>query len=318
MTPEVHHQFTEVNGLRYHLAICGQGPLVLFTHGFPESWYSWRKQLPFLANAGFQAVAVDMPGYGQTDKPKAVERYNQIAISDDMAALATALGHNTFVSVGHDWGAPTAWHTALRFPERVRGVVGMSVPYGGRPPQPPTQGFKKLMQDKFFYMLYFQPPGVAEAELEPELASFLRRFWWSTCSESDVDFFKSVPAEGTQLFDVMPDPGHLPSFIEQDEANYYFEQFSRSGLRGPLNYYRNLDRNWELSESYAQARFLKPALFLYGDKDPVPHFGGEMQRMPEYLSDLRQIEVADCGHWIQQEQAEQVNQHLLNFLHQLK
>lgn len=317
MSQPIQHSQQTVNGLSYHLASCGEGPLVLFTHGFPESWYSWRHQLPAVADAGFRAVAVDMPGYGDTDKPQDPARYNQVAISDDMAALATQLGYEQFVSVGHDWGAPTAWHTALRFPERVRAVVAMSVPYGGRPPQPPTQGFAQLMGDSFFYMLYFQKPGVAERELESDIARFLRSFWWSASVEGTGGFdTRQVPAN-SGLFDAMPDPKQLPSFISNEEAQYYIEQFSAHGLRGPLNYYRNLDRTWELSGAYAQQRIEQPALFLYGDHDPVPLMGGEMKRMKTTVAQLTQHCIKQCGHWTQQEQPELVNEYLINFLQQL-
>ncbi|MAZ88059.1 MAG: epoxide hydrolase [Cellvibrionaceae bacterium] len=317
MTSDFHHSFITVNQLRYHLVTCGEGPLVLFTHGFPESWYSWRNQLPALAEAGYRAVAVDMPGYGKTDKPEDPSRYNQIAISDDMAAIADSLGYDTFVSVGHDWGAPTAWNTALRFPDRVRAVVGMSIPYGGRSLTPPTQGFKRLFSDCFFYMLYFQTPGVAEAELESDIPRFLRSFWWSSSVEGKGGFDTTSVGADKALFDAMPDPGQLPAFISEEEADYYRSEFTQNGLRGPLNYYRNLDRNWELSESYKDATVTQPSLFLYGDCDPIPHVGGEFKRMKESLPKLTTKLIENCGHWTQQEQPETVNRHLIEFLQQL-
>ena len=317
MSEHFEHLHVTVNQLQYHLVSCGEGPLVLFTHGFPESWYSWRNQLPALADAGYRAVAVDMPGYGDTDKPEDAARYNQIAISDDMAAIASALGYETFVSVGHDWGAPTAWHTALRFPDRVRAVVGMSVPYGGRPPQPPTKGFAKLYPDSFFYMLYFQQPGVAETEIESDVDRFLRCFWWhwSAIGKGGFDTSK-IPATST-LFEAIPDPKQLPDFIDEDEADFYRSAFKRNGLRGPLNYYRNLDRTWELSEPYKDATLKQPAMFLYGDLDPVPFFGGDLKRMQNNTPQLETQVVDNCGHWMQQEQPEAVNAHLIRFLNQL-
>lgn len=310
----INHRRIEVNGINIHIAEAGEGPLIVMTHGFPESWYSWRAQLPALAKAGFKAVALDMPGYGESDAPEDIHRYNQIALSDDVAAIATELGYDEFIVMGHDWGAPTAWHTALRFPERVKAVVGMSVPYGGRPPQPPTQGFRYLFKDSFFYMLYFQEVGVAEAELETDIPRFLRSFLFSCTAENPNGFDTSkFPATAT-LLEVMKDPERLPKWLPEDEFNYYVEQFKTKGLRGPLNYYRNLDHTWSLSEHLKDTLIECPALFLAGDKDPIPHFGGEMKRMLKYVPNIKTVTIPDCGHWTQQEQPELVNKELLEFL----
>ncbi|GAB3106378.1 alpha/beta hydrolase [Aestuariicella hydrocarbonica] len=313
----IEDSYLNVNGLRYHLVSCGSGPLVLLTHGFPESWYSWRHQLPALAKAGFKAVALDMPGYGDTDKPDAVERYSQVALSDDIADIATQLDYETFVCVGHDWGAPTAWHTTLRFPERVRAVAAMSVPYGGRSARPPTEGFKRLFADKFYYILYFQLPGVAEAELESDIPRFLRSFWWPVSAEGNGTFAREDQPHDAQLFQAMPDPGQLPEFMTETEANHYIQAFTQHGLRGPLNYYRNIDRNWALSNNYGNNTITQPALFLYGDRDPVPMVGGELERMKHIVPGVEIQKLEKCGHWIQQEKPEEVNSRLIHFLKQL-
>lgn len=314
---EIVHSYLTVNGLRYHLASCGDGPLVLFTHGFPECWYSWRHQLPSVAKAGFRAVAIDMPGYGDTDTPPNVERYNQVDLSDDVADIATQLGYETFVCVGHDWGAPTAWHTTLRFPERVRGVAAMSVPYGGRSSRRPTEGFKRLFADTFYYILYFQQPGVAEAELESDIPRFLRSFWVPVGTGKGGKFSQQVFPADAKLFEAMADPGTMPHFLTQTEANYYIDTFTKNGLTGPLNYYRNIDRNWALSESYGNNTITQPALFLYGDYDPVPTVGSELERMQTIVPNVEIHKLNNCGHWIQQEKSEEVNSHLISFLQQL-
>lgn len=310
----IQHRIIPVNNINIKIAEIGKGPLIILTHGFPESWYSWRHQLPVLAQAGYKAVALDMPGYGESDAPEDIHRYNQIALSDDIAALATELGYEHFIVIGHDWGAPTAWYTALRFPERVDAVVGMSVPYGGRPPLPPTQGFKHLFKDCFFYMLYFQEPGVAEAELEADLPRFLRSFLFSCCGENPKGFNTTQFPTTAKLLEVMQDPGRLPKWLSQEEFDYYLAQFGNKGLRGPLNYYRNLDHTWMLSEDLKDARVEQPALFIAGDCDPVPRFGREMARMQQYVPLVKTLTVPDCGHWTQQEQPELVNQALLDFL----
>lgn len=310
----IQHRQITVNDICLHIADIGEGPLVIFIHGFPESWYSWRHQLPAIAQAGYRAVALDMPGYGDSDAPGNIHRYNQIALSNDIAALATALGYEQFVVVGHDWGAPTAWYTALRFPERVDAVVAMSVPYGGRPPHPPTQGFRQLFKDSFFYMLYFQEPGVAEAELEADLPRFLRSFLFSCCAENPNGFDTRQFPTTAKLLEVLKDPSRLPRWLSEPEFNYYLEQFKTHGLRGPLNYYRNLDHTWTLSEDLQGRQITQPALFLAGDCDPIPRFGREIQRMQEHVPRLTTLTVPNCGHWTQQEQPQLVNRELLAFL----
>jgi len=310
----IQHRNLCINELNLHIAEAGEGPLIILIHGFPESWYSWRHQIAVLADAGYKVIALDMPGYGESDAPADMHRYNQIALSDDITSLATELGYEHFIVIGHDWGAPTAWHTALRFPNRVDAVVGMSVPYGGRPPQPPTQGFRHLFKEAFFYMLYFQEPGIAEAELEADLPRFLRAFLFSCCGENPSGFDSSQFPSTAKLLEVMKDPGRLPKWLETDEFSYYLRQFEKKGLRGPLNYYRNLDYTWQLSEELTDVCIEQPALFLAGDNDPIPLFGREMERMLRYVTQVESVIVPDCGHWTQQEQPDFVNNALLSFL----
>src|SRR5215467_6468656 len=135
--PDISHRTVETNGIHMHVAEAGEGPLVLFLHGFPESWYSWRHQLAALAEAGYHAVAPDQRGYGQTDRPEAVESYTQLELVAHVVGLLDALDTEQAVVVGHDWGAPVAWNTALLHPDRVRGVAGLSVPYIPRGPREP-------------------------------------------------------------------------------------------------------------------------------------------------------------------------------------
>lgn len=323
--PQLQHRQIQVNDLSLHIAEQGpeqdlgkgMAPLVILIHGFPESWYSWRHQIPVLAEAGYKVVALDMPGYGDSDVPADILRYNQVALSDDIAALASALGYEEFIVVGHDWGAPTAWMTALRFPERVNAVVGMSVPYGGRPPQPPTVGFRQLFKDCFFYMLYFQQPGVAEAELEADISVFLRSFLFSCCGENPKGFNTTQFSADATLLQVMKDPKCLPKWLSEEEFHYYRQSFEKTGLRGSLNYYRNLDHTWALTEGLKDRKIEQPALFLAGDSDPVPHFGRELERMSTIVPRVASVTIDDCGHWTQQEQPQAVNRELLAFLKSL-
>ncbi|MEM7379439.1 MAG: alpha/beta hydrolase [Pseudomonadota bacterium] len=315
---KVVHRSVHVHGVQYHLVEHADtdvsAPLVLLLHGFPESWFSWRHQLQPLAHAGLRAIALDMPGYGQTDVPCDVSRTNQVALSDDVAAIATALGYTHFDVVGHDWGAPTAWYAALRFPERVQRVAALSVPYGGQPPRPPTEGFKRLFAECFFYMQYFQTPGVAEAELEPDVPRFLRSFLFSCCGENPRGFDTRTHPPSATLLEVMADPGRLPAWLSPAEFDFYVAEFERVGLRGPLSYYRNLDTTWQMSRSLAGVPVRQPALFVAGDCDPVPRFGGEFDRMQAAVPQVRCHTLANCGHWTQQERPDEVNALLVDFL----
>ena len=175
---EITHRTVEANGIRIHLAEAGEGPLVLLCHGFPESWYSWRSQLKAFADAGYHAVAPDMRGYGETDRPEEIEKYTLFHLVGDMIGVVDALGAERAVIVGHDWGAPVAWHAALLRPDRFRGVVGLSVPFRPRGSTRPTSAMPRT-ETSLFYQLYFQEPGVAEAELERDPRSAIRRLIFS-------------------------------------------------------------------------------------------------------------------------------------------
>ena len=180
---ELTHRMVETNGIKIHLAEQGEGPVVLMLHGFPESWYSWRHQLPALADAGYHVICPDVRGYGQSDAPEAIEAYSMKQLTADAVGILDALDIENAVVVGHDWGAPMAWNSAFLYPDRFRAVVGMSVPFSQRGPMPPTQLFKQVFKDNFFYILYFQEPGVAEAELEADVRRFLRLFMHSASAD---------------------------------------------------------------------------------------------------------------------------------------
>src|ERR1700720_2227671 len=183
MTTEVTHRTIETNGIRIHLAEAGQGPLVVLCHGFPESWYSWRHQLAALAEAGFHAVAPDMRGYGQSDRPERIDQYTLLHLVGDIVGLLDALGASHAVIAGHDWGAPVAWHAALLRPDRFRGVVGLSVPYRPRGSVRPTSAMPQT-DDAIFYQLYFQEPGVAEREFERDIRVSLRTILYSASGDA--------------------------------------------------------------------------------------------------------------------------------------
>jgi pimeloyl-ACP methyl ester carboxylesterase len=310
------YRYVETSRIRFRVAERGSGPPVILLHGFPECAYSWRHQLAALANAGYRAIAPDQRGYGGTDAPAEINAYDQIELAADVVALCDALGIDRAPIVGHDWGAPVAWHAALLHPERVSAVVALSVAHGGRPPAPPTSIFKKRMGDVFFYMLYFQKPGVAEAEIEANVRESLRIFYYA--SSGDVPPGSSfVPSPKTaKLFDTMVAPPGLPPWLTDEDLSVYVSAFERSGFRGPLNWYRNLDRTWERTGALAGKRVEQPALFIAGDRDPVVMFNQTaIRKMPDVVPRLVEARIIEgAGHWIQQERPAIVNDALVSFL----
>ncbi|HEY2145824.1 MAG TPA: alpha/beta hydrolase [Steroidobacteraceae bacterium] len=321
---ELTHRSIEANGIRLHIAEQGSGPLVLLCHGFPESWYSWRHQLKALSQAGFHAVAPDMRGYGESDRPAEIDRYSLFHLVGDMVGVLDALGEKNAVIAGHDWGAPVAWHAALLRPDRFRAVIGLSVPYRPRGGVAPTS-IMPQNADASFYQLYFQKPGVAEAELETDARTSLRKILYSGSGDvprrnppgAASSGVGMVPRAGGFLTR-MPSPEVLPGWLSDADLEYYAGQFQQSGFRGGLNWYRNIDRNWELMAPFAGASVSVPALYMAGDLDLVVSF----PRMKEVIADLPRfipqlkasIMLPGCGHWTQQERPNEVNKAMIEFL----
>lgn len=318
--PELQHRFVQTNGIRMHLVEAGSGPLVVLLHGFPESWYSWRHQLTALAEAGFHAVAPDQRGYGQTDQPQAIEAYSILHLVGDVVGLLAALGERQMVVVGHDWGAPVAWNTALFCPDLVRGVVGLSVPFRPRGQQPPLSLYRAALGENF-YQIYFQKSGVAEADLTRDVRRSIRAALYGASGDNPTIPTMMVDPEHGFLGEVSV-PERLPSWITDQDIEFYTAEFQRSGFAGGLNWYRNIDRNWELTAPWSGAKVTPPALFVVGDRDVVYHFPGGGPSMVSNLSQsvpqLKQAVVLEgCGHWTQQERPTEVNRLLLEFLHSL-
>jgi pimeloyl-ACP methyl ester carboxylesterase len=320
---EIRHRSVTTNGIKMHIAEAGDGPLVVMCHGFPESWYSWRHQLVALAEAGFHAVAPDMRGYGQTDKPEAIEEYTLCHLVGDMVGLLDALEMPQAVIAGHDWGAPVAWHSALFRPDRFRAVIGLSVPFRPRSAVRPTTVMPKT-EDAIFYQLYFQEPGVAEAELERDHRKTIRSilYWGSGDSGRPQQAVGSggrgmVPRAGGFLSG-RSDPQTLPPWITEEDIDFYAGEFKRTGFRGGLNWYRNIDRSWQLLAPWTRAKVTVPALYVAGDRDLVMTFKGMDQLLPalkQLVPDLRDtIILPGCGHWTQQERPKEVNAAMLTFL----
>jgi len=316
------HRFVETNGIRMHVAEQGQGPPVLLCHGFPELWYSWRHQLSALAAAGFHAVAPDMRGYGQTDRPELIDQYTMLHLVGDMVGLLDALGHETAVIAGHDWGAPVAWHAALLRPDRFRAVIGLSVPFIPRGPDYPSKNYPET-EDTVFYQSYFQTPGVAEADLEHDVRFSMRAFLYGVSGDAPQPTINApghvfmVSRKGGMMANRV-NPTSLPPWLTEADVEVYVEQFERTGYRGGLNWYRNIDRNWELMAPFAGLKITVPALLIAGDRDLVLAFRGMDQvifNLPTCVPKLQKtLILPGCGHWTQQERPQEVNDAMIEFL----
>ena len=321
-TTEAQHRIVETNGLRMHIAEQGTGPTVLLCHGFPECWYSWRHQLSALAAAGFHAVAPDMRGYGQTDAPPEIERYTLLHMVGDMVGLLDALGVAQAVIAGHDWGASVAWHAAQLRPDRFRAVIGLSVPFRAREKVRPTTVMPRS-DDAVWYQLYFQEPGVAEAELDRNVRTSFRigRINVSGDAPPRPQPFGMVPLPGGLFARVPPVPPPLPAWLTEADVDYYTGEFTRTGFRGGLNWYRNIDRNWELLAPFDGVPVSVPALYIAGERDPVVKFPG-MDRhiidLPKFAPQLRDvIMLPGCGHITQEERPAEVSAAMIDFIRHL-
>jgi len=316
---ELKHHIVKTNGLDMHVAEAGAGPLVLLCHGWPEFWFSWRHQLAALAAAGYRAVAPDMRGYGQTSAPQDIAQYSILHLVGDMIGLVAALGERSAIIVGHDWGAPVAWTSALLRPDVFPAVVAMSVPHRARGPAPPLAMIRAAGMENF-YWIYFQQPGVAEKEFEADVGSTMRRVLCGVFSNDGSRQGKHPLdlAPGAGMLDHVAAPEQLPAWIDEATLAQFVAEFRRTGFRGGLNWYRNIDRNWELTAPWQGATIRQPALFIAGARDAVIRgVMGEraLAELPNVGPGLRKkIIIEGAGHWIQQERPAEVNAALLAFL----
>jgi pimeloyl-ACP methyl ester carboxylesterase len=321
MAVDVEHVLVETGEIRMHAAVAGpvDGRAVLLCHGFPESWYSWRHQLHALAAAGYRVIAPDQRGYGQTDAPPEVRSYSQVHLVGDLVGLLDALGVASATVVGHDWGAPVAWHAALLRPDVFPAVVGISVPFGPRLPGAvrPTQMLRSGLGDAFLYVLYFQDVGVAEAELDADIRGNLRRILYSISGDIPLQDFRFFNPEAQCFNDLLREPDALPAWLSEEDLDVFVAEFERKGtFRHGLNWYRNIDQSWELLAPFRNAKVSQPALFIGAERDAIFGLKPEgVEATRQWVPQLREpIWVPDCGHWIQQEKPEIVNAALLDFL----
>jgi pimeloyl-ACP methyl ester carboxylesterase len=316
---DVTHRFVETNGITMHIAEQGEGPLVILCHGFPECWYSWRHQLPALAKAGYHAVAPDQRGYGQTDRPEPIAAYNMFQLTGDIVGLVHALGEEQAVVVGHDLGAPVAWHCALLRPDLFRAIVLLSVSYVSRSwkdPRP-TEAMKRMVGDKEYYQLYFQEPGKAEMDLESDVRGIIRMLLYFASGDPPPEKrWRFLFNKSERLIDTGTQPDILPAWLTEQDIDYLTSEFKRTGFRGGLNWYRNIDHRWEQTPFLSGAKLHQPALFVGGDADAfIARRRAAFDALEESVPNLRKkVLLAGAGHWIQEERPAEVNQLLIEFL----
>ena len=320
MKPDL--QMIDAGAVRLRVAIQGTGPLIVLIHGFPESWYSWRHQITALANAGYRVAAPDVRGYGGSDKPDAIEAYSIKDVCADVDGLIAALGADQAVVAGHDWGAAIAWGTAQFHPDRVAAVAGLSVPHLGRGSMPSIQLFRQIYKDRFFYQLYFQDAGVAEAELEADIRTALRKVYYTSSGDGHRANARIENPAGPGWLDRMTDPKELPPWLTEADLDYYVSQFRASGFRGPLNRYRTSEIDFAQKAPFEGKQIAQPAAFVAGTHDAVLRMvpGVDMvELMRPQLADLRTVRLIEgAGHWVQQERPAEVNAALLEFLATLR
>jgi pimeloyl-ACP methyl ester carboxylesterase len=316
MAAEIRHSQILLNGIEMHVAEAGEGPLVLLCHGWPELWYSWRHQLKALAEAGFRVVAPDMRGFGRTTAPADVAAYTIFHHVGDMVALVAALGEKRAVIVGHDWGAPVAWHAAQMRPDIFTAVAGLSVPFRRRGRAMPLDMLRKAGKSDY-YWIYFQEQA-AEDEFARDARFTLRRILTIGSGDTPREHKMSMYVDRASGFlGASRQDYPLPAWLSDADLDMFAAEYQRAGFRGGLNWYRNIDRNWELTAPWQDAVITQPALFIAGARDAV--ITGSMgQRALDELENIvpnlkRKILIEGAGHWIQQERPDDVNAALISF-----
>lgn len=309
---------------RLRAAVRGSGPLVILVHGFPESWYSWRHQLGPIAAAGFTACAIDVRGYGGSDKPWAIEAYDMATMIADLAGLAGALQPaRRAILIGHDWGAPIVWNSALVRPDRFSAVAALSVPYLGVPARPFNEVFDEIFtrRNRFFYQAYFQKVGVPEAEYDADPRNFLRRFLFALSGDAEPGSWPKDKTADATLLEGLVDPDPFPAWLSEADLDYYVNEFKGSGFRGPINRYRNHVRDWRYLLAFKDRKIEQPAFFIAGDRDLAFNMLGgadPIALMKAVVPNLMGAHVLPgCGHWTQQERPDEVSRLLVDWLKRL-
>ncbi len=320
----IQHRIIQVNGIKMHIAEQGperkDAPLVVLAHGFPELWYSWRHVLPALAAAGYHAVAPDMRGYGQTDAPPNIEDYTLLQHASDLAGIVRALGYEQAVIAGHDWGAPAAYTAANLRPDIFRAVILLSVPYGvrGEGGVPPTEGMRnRVPKGMQFYQTYFQAPGVAEKEFEADPKRALRMLLYSLSGGIPKEHkWRYVFGVNEKAMDTLTDPKQLPAWLTEEDLDYFAKEYSRTGFRGGLNWYRSQDLFWRETPFLIGRKLLQPTLYIGGTDDAVVEFArAGVDNLEKSVPNLwKKVMLQGVGHWTEQEAPADVTRHMVEFL----
>lgn len=313
------HCYVYSNGIRMHYVEQGEGPVVVLLHGWPESWYSWRHQIAFLAEAGYRVIAPDQRGYGDTEVPEDVASYGILNLVGDVVELLNSLEVKQAAIVGHDWGSMVASACALLRPDLFHQVCLLSVPYMPRRSLRPAARFQAASQAKHFYQDYFQKPGLVEKELAEDTRRSVLGVLYAGSGEAKKS---SMPInfitfhKNKRLVDNLVIPNELPTWLTEEDLDVFVAQFEKSGFSGGVNWYRNMDRNWELTPFWNGALLTQPLLFIAGEEDGVLTIANEeYQALRVNAPKLAgKYLIAGAGHWIQQERPDEVNEKLLSFL----
>jgi soluble epoxide hydrolase / lipid-phosphate phosphatase len=311
----IRHTFLDSNGIRMHVTDAGRGYPILLLHGFPELWYSWRRQISPLAEAGFRVLAPDLRGYGGTDAPEEVESYVMRELVEDVHGLLDGLGIDKCAVVGHDWGGALAWQFALRHPERTDRVVSLNTPYMTPGPVPTSIALRDFygLTDETFYMRYFQKPGVAERELEEDVRDAFQKMIRGAKHADDLWTFATLGGDGKSLLGKV---GPGDSLLSKIDLDTYTRIYKRTGFRGGLNWYRAMDLSWEEERELPSFEINLPAMLIVADQDKI--LRPDMAEMTKAHVPNLKIEHVDCAHWTQQEKPVEVNTLLIGFLTDLR
>ncbi|ANH83808.1 hypothetical protein A8C56_08965 [Niabella ginsenosidivorans] len=311
---QITHQYITVNGIRYHYAEAGKGPLVVLLHGFPELWYSWRHQLTALAQAGYHAVAPDLRGFGASEVTSLVADYSLFQHACDVKALIDHIGDGKAVLAGHDWGANLVWLMAQLYPETVSAVAALSIPFYPEPRDPAV--IRRQWPSVF---TNFERKGIVEAEFEKKPEGFFKGFFYGlsgNAPEGTIEKLYTKTTPDDRLLTSLPTTDALPAWLSQPDLDYYVNAYKKTGMSSALGFYRNTDADYPRLKEVYKKDIQQPVLFIGGAKEAAVRFGST-EPMKQVLPNLRKIILLEgCGHWIQQERPQELNTALIRFLNQ--
>jgi len=318
MLSNLKEKYFNLNNINIYAKEIGEGPLVIMVHGWPESWYSWRYQLKPIADLGYKVLAIDVRGYGQSSKPYEVEKYDMLSLVGDIINIINKENVENAILIGHDWGAPICWSTAALHPDKIKAVIGLSVPHARRGSISNIELWRQIYKDNFFYQTYFQAEGVAEKELEKDIGSSLRKIYYWISAEGHDAKVRTNFDKDSELLDGLIDPDPFPNWLSSNDLDFYINEFKNSGFRGPINRYRNQDRDWEKIPELSTLKIEVPSFFIGGGKDSVRKFlkGHDIYENPgkNCTNFYGKLIIEEAGHWVQQEAPQKTTDGIISFL----